>query len=108
VALHAVSGLISENLLEELMHVGPAESGNDVPDGVTGRGIYVGPSLSGIELFLWAHGMKMAAAYYFMRSVTPDLESRSTVEMTVPEGSRLATPADDAPPAAEGAGPPRG
>ncbi|MGH2682551.1 MAG: hypothetical protein ACRDIX_04880 [Actinomycetota bacterium] len=54
---HVLTGLEAEELIEGMWRFGPVEYLRSVAHGVKEAGIVLQVSLTGIELFLWAHGL---------------------------------------------------
>ncbi|MBK8097849.1 MAG: hypothetical protein IPK26_12120 [Planctomycetes bacterium] len=83
---HAIIGLVSEGLVGDRYHFGPADyiqrSGFKEADST---GILVQPSALGVELFHWAHGLGDVHPGRFLRA---DVQFSSEVRLVVTPGVR--------------------
>lgn len=83
-ALHAVTGLHRERLCADGFGVGTTDvlKPPSASDETIGWGIRAGVSHVGIELYLWAHGYRMAGGKSF---ANPDLEFALSTDVPLPE-----------------------
>ena len=68
ITVHVLLGLAKESLVGPELASGPPETARDICPAATEPGLVVGPSLPGIELFLWAHGQSSVGLNDFFKA----------------------------------------
>jgi hypothetical protein len=83
---HSIFGLARHDLVGAQFHFGSAQYLAKQYPKIPGEGLVAFPSVLGVELFLWAHGLGHLAVNQFLRASIPPLEG-----MSIPDGAQSLT-----------------